>query len=285
VARPPRRIVSGDDFLRRSVARECSAMSPTTGRRDTTAARAGAILLSGVCLAGCTGVTAANQLPRLAASGKATTGHAPAGGKAVVDEFAAQLRPRAVRSFEVKYAVGGSAPREIVYAVRPPGELVFRDTGLVSGKGRQIVVNGSVEYLCRSPGHARWTCQQLDRASAAAQAKTFGIYTAAYWAEFLRAFALTPGFARYHVSTFRTMRGSAHVVRALANPAGWHCLDFSPPGTHGIDVVCAVAPGILGLVTYHATSFMIESYDPSPPASLFVLPPEAKVIKPQAGAG
>jgi hypothetical protein len=187
-----------------------------------------------------------------------------AAGRAAVDSFIAELQPGTAAPFEAQYVTTGSTARKIVYAVRPPGELMFQDTALVSGRGRQIVVNGSGEYLCLSPGHARWTCRQLDRASAAAQNETFGVYTPAHWAAFLKAYVPAPG-AR--VTTFTTS----------ANLPGMNCLDFSPPGTRGIDVVCVAAPGILGLVTFHATAFMIESFDPSPPASLFGLPPGAKV--------
>jgi hypothetical protein len=42
-------------------------------------------------------------------------------------------------------------------------------------------------------------------------------------------------------------------------------------------------PGVLGMVTFHAISFIIESYDSSPPAALFRLPPGAKITKPGRG--
>lgn len=262
-------------------------MSLVAGHRGTCAV-AVAILLSSSCLVGCTGGTAARKLTHAVASGKATAGHAVTGGKAVIDSFTAKLQSGAAMSFEAKYFAGvGRKPAEIVYAIRPPDGLVFEDIAMPGGKegpGTQIVVNGSGEYLCtRRGGHARWACRQLGKASAAVHNTTFGIYTVAHWVAFLKAFALAPGFARYHISTFTTMGGR---IPALRTPAtGWNCLDFSPPGTHGIDVICAAGPGILGLVMYHATTIMIESYTPSPPASLFALPPGAKIIKPQAGAG
>ena len=149
------------------------------------------------------------------------------------------------------------------------GQL-FQDTGLLSGKGRRIVINGSGAYLCRSPGHSRWTCQRLDTAAVAAQEKSLAVYTPAYWAAFLKSYVPPTGST---VATFTTS----------LNVTGMNCLDFSPPGTHGINVVCTAAPGILGLVTYHGITFMINSFDPSPPASLFVLPPGAKVT--MAGVG
>jgi hypothetical protein len=254
-------------------------MSQATGYRAA-AVIAGAVLLGGVCLAGCTGVTD-GTLTHAVASGKATIGH-PAGGQAVIDSFTAKLQPRAATSFEVKYTTAGRTPREIVYAVRLPGELMFQDT-TVNGRGRRIVVNGSADYLCRSPGHARWSCQKLDKAGAAAQNKIFGVYTAAHWLAFLKSFTHTPGFAKYHVTTFTTMGEPAQTGRASAHPVGWKCLDFSPPGTHGIAVICAIAPGILGLVTYHTTTFMFESFDPSPPASLFRLPPGVTISKNRHG--
>jgi hypothetical protein len=273
-------------------------MRQSTGRRGT-AAVAAAITLSGACLAGCTGGTVAGKpaatvtagaaagslTPRrtapLGAVTRATVAAGPAAGQALIGSFIAKLRPGTATPFEVQYVTAGRTSRKIVYAVRPPGELMFRDTALVSGNGIQIVANGSGEYLCQSPGHTRWACQKLDQAGAAVQNKIFDAYSAAYWATFLRAFASAPGFARYHVSTFTTMTTLPR--RASAGVAGPNCLDFSPLGTQGIDVVCVAAPGVLGMVTFHAISFIIESYDSSPPAALFRPPPGAKITKPGRG--
>lgn len=254
-------------------------MSQVTRYRDA-AAVTGAILLGGICLAGCTGVTTVGKPAHPAPS---TTARRVSGGAAVVGSFVAAMRHGAPRSFEVRYLTAGRTSRKIVYAVRPPGGLLFQDTALLTGRGREIVVNDSGAYLCRSPGHARWTCQQLDKASAATQNKSFGVYTVAYWAAFLRAFAHAPGFARYHVTAFTTMRAATPAVRPPSGAGGRNCLDFSPPGTHGIDVICTAGPGILGLVTYHATTFLLESFDPSPPASLFGLPPGATVTRLKPG--
>jgi len=246
-------------------------MSLVTSHRGATVA--GAILLTGICLAGCTGVTAAKKLTPAAASGSATAGRALPSGKALVDSFAARLQSGAGTPFEADYFTAGRASTRIVYAVRPPGELLFKVTPLGKGKPRtQIVVNQSGEYRCvqRGTGHVRWTCRQLSKASAAVQHKAFDVYTAAHWAAFLKTFVPAAGAK---VTTFTTS----------LNVAGLHCLDFSPPGTSGVDVICAAAPGVLGLVTFHVTSFMIESLDSSPPASLFQLPPGAKVTRLKAG--
>ena len=117
-------------------------------------------------------------------SGKATADHAVTGGQAVIDSFTAKLQSGAATSFEAKYFAVGSKPAEILYAVRPPGGLLFEDIAMPGGKeapGTQIVVNGSGEYLrTRRGGHARWACRQLGKASAAVHNTTFGIYTVAH---------------------------------------------------------------------------------------------------------
>jgi len=143
-------------------------MSLVTGHRGAAAAVTAAVLLGGACAAGCTGMTPANELAHPVAGGTATIGHPVTGGQAVIDSFTARLRRGAATPYEAQYFTAGRASRRIVYAVRPPGELLFRDTALVSGKGREIVLNGSGEYLCRSPGHARWACERLGKAGAAA---------------------------------------------------------------------------------------------------------------------
>jgi len=258
-----------------------SAISPVTRY-------AAAVALGGLFLAGCTGGTAAGKPADPVASGTAGIGHAVAGGEAVIDSFTATLQPRAARSFEAEYNNAGRGAPGVVYAVRPPDGLLFKVIPLARGKSRfQVVMNGSGEYSCTSPGTgpARWTCRQMSKAVVAAQNRVVTLYGAARWAAFLKAFARAPGFARYHVHTFITMGHPIPGVRRSPVGTGWRCLDFSPPGTQGIDVICTAAPGILGLVTYRAISFIMGSYTTSPSASLFDLPPGAKIIKLETGAG
>jgi len=68
-------------------------------------------------------------------------------------------------------------------------------------------------------------------------------------------------------------------VRKDARGEGMSCLGFRAAGT-GISSVCAAAPGILGsvILCQGPTSFLMEWYVTSPAASLFQLPPGAKII-------
>jgi len=58
-----------------------------------------------------------------------------------------------------------------------------------------------------------------------------------------------------------------------------NCVDFNAGGALGTSTICSTEQGILGYVKVasDSTSFEIQSYSTSPPASLFELPPGATV--------
>jgi len=276
-------------------------MSPSTGHRGA-AAFVGAVLLGGLCLAGCTGVTTAKKPAHRAAGapavdivvprGTAPRGTAPAAwmaadtaaGKRAIGSFIAKLQAHAATPFEAKYLFGaGKVPAAIVYAVWPPNGLLFSESPM-SGRNRtRIVVNGSGEYLCiqRGTGQAQWKCRQLSEASASAQNKTFGIYTAAHWATYLKNVVRAAGTK---VTTSTTMRPDAPPTsRKAARDGGMNCIGFRTASS-GISTICAAAPGILGSVLLcRGHSFPMEWYITSPAASLFQLPPGATVTRLKPG--
>jgi outer membrane murein-binding lipoprotein Lpp len=244
-------------------------MSLTACHRGTATAVAGAVMLSGLALAGCGVVNEVNKISHTVASNKAT-----------IDSFTAKLQSGAATPFEAKYVTTGSTPATIVYAVQPPKGLLFKESSTSGGNsppGTEIVVNSSGEYLCSPPGsgHARWTCQKLGKASAAVQNKIFGLYTALHWVAFLRTFALAAGFAGDKVSTSTT----------TVNGFTMNCVDFRASGIPGTSMICSTAQGILGYVKVadDPTSFQIKSYTTSPAAALFQLPAGAKITKLKAG--
>jgi hypothetical protein len=259
-------------------------MNLSTGHRGTAAALAGAVLLGG--LAGCGAGHAVTRISHRGARNHPLASTLVAAGKGTVAAFIAKLQARPATPFAAKYLISGMDPPVVTYAVRPPGQLLFSESPIV-GKGRRtrIVVNGSGEYRCtqRGTGAARWTCQQLSAASAAAQNKNLAVYTAAHWATFLKKVALA---AAAKTTTF-TMRADAPPTIGKGAHAGrMSCLGFRSAGT-GISTICAAAPGILGSVILcrGPISFVLERYVTSPPASLFQLPPGAKIIKLGARAG
>jgi outer membrane murein-binding lipoprotein Lpp len=239
-------------------------MSLITGRRGTVVAAA--VLAGCLALAGCGVVNEVNKI-----------GHTVAGNKTTIDAFTAKLQSGEATAFEAKYATTGSAPATIVYAVQPPAGLLFKSSSTGGGNGTEIVVNGSGEYVCSPPGsgHTRWTCQKLGKASATVQNQIFSFYTPAHWVAFLKTFALAAGFAGDKVSTStRTVNGFS-----------MSCVDFRAAGVHGVSAICTTSRGILGYVKVagDSTRFQIKSYTTSPPASLFQLPPGAKITKAHHG--
>jgi hypothetical protein len=265
-------------------------MRPITGQRGTAAALVAALLTGGLVLAGCAAGHAARKIPHSAAVNQAVAGNRlaastpVAAGKGTVGAFIAKLQARAVTPFEATYLSFGKVPADIVYAVRPPDGLLFRDNTVVAGKTRhtQIVVNGSGEYRCvqRGTGHAQWTCRQLGRASAAAQNKTFAVYTAAHWAAYLKTVALAAGAK---VTTVTQPANTVPMIGRAARDKEMDCLGFRPAGAPagfaGLRSICAAAPGILGSVFgCSGPGIVLHWYITSPPASLFQLPPGARVI-------
>jgi hypothetical protein len=131
-----------------------------------------------------------------------------------------------------------------------------------------LVVTKSGEYAC-SHATSGWSCDKLSALSAADQNNVFDFYTPSHWINFLKGFSLVAGLAGDKVST-STMS---------VNGFSMHCVDFVVSGEPGTSTICTTSQGLLGYVKVatDSTSFEITSYTSSPPASLFELPPGAKV--------
>lgn len=256
-------------------------MSQSTVRPATAAALAAAVVMGGPVLAGCAAGHAVTKGSHPVASSHVVVRSSVAGNGGALGRMIAKLQAAAATPFEAEYMAGGIDPPFIVYAVRPPDGLLVKVTTF-GGKSRRIqfVVNGSGAYLCRSPGTgpARWTCQQLDRAGVAAQQRIFGVYTAAHWAAYLKTVRLAAG------TKATTARAYAlPTIGRGARDDRMSCIDFRPVGAaagfRGIRTICAAAPGVLGSVMgCYGPTIVMGRYITSPSASLFQLPPGAKVI-------
>lgn len=261
-------------------------MSLMTGHRGT-AALAGAVLLGGLALAGCAAGHPVTKISHPVAGNHLVASTPVAAGKGTVGAFIARLQAAAATPFEAKYLSGGRVLTVIFYAVRPPDGLLFSESPIVpNGRRIELVKNSSGEYRCtrRGTGQAQWTCQQLTEAGVTAQNKNFASYTAAYWATYLKKVALA---ARTKATTFTTftMPPDAPPTIGKRDRAGpMNCIGFRTAG-FGISTVCAPAPGILGsvLLCQGSVTAPMEWYTTSPPASLFQLPPGAKVSTLKSG--
>ena len=184
-----------------------------------------------------------------------TAVHDIRGNKATIDAFNTKLQSGAATTFEATYVTTGSAPTTIVYAV------------------------ASGEFACSQSSSggaaAQWTCEKLGTANAAVQNKIFNFYTPAHWITFLRDFSLAAGIAGDKV-TSSTM---------TVNGFNLNCVDFNAGGVPGTSTICSTDQGILGYVKVasDSTSFEIQSFSTSPPASLFELPPGATVTTTPTG--
>jgi hypothetical protein len=238
------------------------------GRRRT--AGIGAVaMLAALGLAGC-GV----------AKGAKSVENNVSANKAIIDQFTSTIKS-GTTPFQATYATTGHSPLTVVYAVRPPHELAFRETES-GGAGRlDIVGNASGEYACLPPTTAgsasAWSCQKLGTASAAIQNQIFAFYTPAHWVAFLKGLSLAAGIAGSKISS------SDQTVNGFK----MHCVDFRASGTTGAGRICTTAQGILGYVKVapDPDSFQLTSYSPTPSAALFRLPPGAKITTPSQGGG
>ncbi len=233
-------------------------------RRRVSAVGAAALVLGGFALTGCSIVKTVEKVK-----------NDVEGNKATIDAFTGKIQSGEATAFEATYVTTGSAPATIVYAVQPPKGLAFTDTpSSAGGASVDVVVNASGEYSCTPPSGSTstWSCEKLGAASAAAQNKVFDFYTPSHWIGFLRDFSLAAGVAGDKVTS------SSMAV----NGFNMQCVDFNAPGVAGTSTICTTAQGILGYVKVASdpTSFEIKSYSGSPSASLFQLPPGAKVTTP-----
>jgi hypothetical protein len=244
-------------------------MTPRTNRFvfDAGRLRMGGVVATAL-LVGVFGLSACSIIHKVKAAV-----HDIRGNKATIDAFNTKLQSGAATTFEATYVTTGSAPATIVYAVQPPKGVAFNLTP-TGGTGEtapvHLVVNSSGEYACsQASSTAQWTCQKLGTADAKTQNEIFNFYTPTHWVGFLRDFSLAAGFAGDKV-TSSTM---------TVNGFSMNCVDFVAAGEPGKSTICSTSQGILGYVRVatDSTSFEITKFSTSPPASLFQLPPGAKV--------
>jgi len=230
---------------------------------------AAGLILGGLGLTGCSVVKAIKKVA-----------HNVEANKAIIDQFTKGIQSGKATPFEATYVTTGSSPATIIYAVEPPKGLAFKDIPSVGASSKNgapsvdIVVNTSGEYLCTPPSStsgssSQWTCEKLGAASAASRNKVFDFYTPAHWIGFLTDFSLAAGIAGDKVSS------STMTVNGFA----MKCVDFKAPGVAGTSTICTTAQDVLGYVRVasDSTSFEIKSYSASPQASLFELPPGARI--------
>jgi hypothetical protein len=239
------------------------------GRRPAAWVAVAALALGGFGLTGCGLVRAVKNVS-----------HTVQQNRGIINTFTQSLKASEGTTFEATYVTTGKSPTTVVYAVKPPKGLAFQSlpSGPVSSNGGDLdfIVNSSGEYSCtRQPPSTAWTCDKLDRATAAVRKAIFGFYTPSHWVNFLKGFALAAGFAGDKVTT------SSMTVNGFA----MNCVDFVAPGVKGTSTICTTSQGILGYVKVASTnaSFQITSYTATPSAALFALPPGAKITNLQNG--
>jgi len=235
------------------------------GHRRAAGLAAVGLLVSAIGLSGCAVIKTVKKVA-----------HDVKANKATMDTFTSKIKSSEGTTFEATYVTTGTSPRKVVYAVAPPKGLSFTDSpaeGPNAGvPSIDIIVNSTGEYSCTPPAAGAsgvWACTSLPAEDAASQNAIFAFYTPSHWVTFLQGFSLAAGFAGESV-TSSTM---------TVNGFDMSCVNFQATGDAEKSTICTTAQGILGYVKVEgdATSFEIQSYSASPAASLFELPPGAKV--------
>ncbi len=201
------------------------------------------------------------------------TVHNVEGNRATIDSFTQKINAGQNVPFQATYTTTGSSPATIVYAVNPStNELAFHLTMTgQSASSTQFIVNSSGNYLCtQSSSGSSWSCNKLDKASAADEQNVVDFYTPSHWVNFLKGVSLVAGLAGDKVSS------STMSISGFNNMS---CVDLVAKGVAGTSTICTTQQNILGYVkvAQDSTSFQITNYSGSPSASLFQLPPGATV--------
>jgi hypothetical protein len=233
-------------------------------------ATSGVAVLAG-CLAvsGCSAVQKANKVR-----------HDLEGNSATIKTFSQSLKNGEAKPFQAVYVTTGSSPAKIVYAVQPPNDVLFRSTAHGSTPAVNLIINSSGNYACSSAfdqgstaqtSTKGVTCESVTGVTAKADKAIVDLYSPSHWVTFLHGFSLAAGFAGDKVTTSTMSLGGQSLS----------CVDFHAPGTPGQSKICTTPQGVLGYVKVagDATSFELQSYQATPPASDFQLPAGAKIKK------
>ena len=196
--------------------------------------------------------------------------HTIEGNRATIKTFTDGLKNTKAVPFQVSYVTAGDSPTTFTYAVQPPKNISFAETGTGTSATR-LISNSSGQYSCSRPSQgAHWSCEKLGKASAIAQRELFAIYTPGHWVTFLHVVAFGARLAGDKVTT------SAKTVNGFA----MDCVDLFVK-KEGTSTICTTKENILGYVKVasQSTSFQIKGYTSAPPASAFRLPPGATITK------
>lgn len=204
--------------------------------------------------------------------------HAVDANRQVIQTFTQGLKNSKAIPFQVTYVTTGTSPTTVVYAVRPPKDISFKETSAAGGGASDVnlVANASGEFTCSQPTQgAQFQCVKLGNASAVAQNQLFAIYTPSHWVTFLEAFSIAAGVAGDKVTT----------SNMTVNGFPLSCVNFKTKNVAGTSTICTTSQGILGYVKVASqpTSFEIKGYSATPPASAFQLPAGAKITTGNGG--
>jgi hypothetical protein len=238
-------------------------MSPSVYRIP--ARRACAAAAVALVIAGLSGCAVINKVSHIS--------HDVQRNRAIVNGFTQGLKNAKATPFEATYVTTGNSPVTVTYAVRPPHDISFQETGRGSGNSDiDLINNSSGGYSCtKASGASQWQCRGLGKTKAVAQNALVGIYTPSHWVGFLSGFSVVAGLAGDKVST----------SSMSVNGFSLSCLDFVAKGTKGTSKICTTSQNILGYVKVASqpTSFEIKSYTASPAASAFEVPAGAQIVK------
>jgi len=195
-------------------------------------------------------------------------------GSAAIDQLTSKMQSSDTSAYDVTYVTTGSAPATVKFALDPPHDFAFADT---TSTGEFEVLGGSAGvFECSrsssgSSSAGAWSCVKAQGAEVDTDKLAYALYSGTYWIDFLKIYSVAAALHGVTISS-ATMSVNGFNLQCAVVVSG------NKPNQQ-TSKVCVTSQGILGYVSVSARSadFEIQSFSPSPPASLFQIPAGATV--------
>jgi outer membrane murein-binding lipoprotein Lpp len=241
-------------------------------RRTRSSAWRKTVLVAVVVATTALGLTGCSAINKAANAVKAV--HNLVHGSAAIDQLTSKMQSSDTSAYDVTYVTTGSAPATVRFAVDPPHDFAFDDT---TSTGEFQVLGGAAGvFECSrsssgSSSAGAWSCVKAQGAEVDTDKLAYALYSGSYWIDFLKIYSVAAALHGVTISS-ATMSVNGFNLQCAVVVSG------SKPNEQTSEV-CVTSQGILGYVSVSARSadFEIQSFSPSPPASLFQIPAGATV--------
>ncbi|MGO9582408.1 MAG: hypothetical protein ACLP36_06330 [Acidimicrobiales bacterium] len=239
--------------------------------RTRSAAWRKTVLVAVVVATTALGLTGCSAINKAVNAAKAV--HSLLHGSAAINQLTSKMQSSDTSAYDVTYVTTGSAPATVKFAVDPPHDFAFDDT-TSTGEFQVLGATAGVFECSRSSTSSSagaWSCVKAQGAEVDTDKLAYALYSGSYWIDFLKIYSVAAALHGVTISS-ATMSVNGFNLQCAVVVSG------SKPNQQ-TSKVCVTSQGILGYVSVSAKSadFEIQSFSPSPPASLFQIPAGATV--------